>query len=85
MQSWLVSLGASKMTNPAEGKTYPQRGPMTREEFEAYFFGSTTIVGILQPATETRTFSSIEEAQGGRSMEESVAGCYYMYVLVRSQ
>lgn len=61
-----------------EGKSYPQHGPMTREEFVNYFFGSTTIVGILHSSPETAKFATIEEARGGRSWEESVAGCYYV-------
>ncbi len=63
----------------AEGKSYPQAGPMTRDEFAAYFFNSVTIVGVLHDSVvDAAQFSTIQDAMGGRSIEEAIAGCYYM-------
>ncbi|KAK8864491.1 hypothetical protein IAR55_001741 [Kwoniella newhampshirensis] len=59
------------------GRTYPQEGPMTHEAFVAYFFGSTTIVGIVQPSDQDIK-SDLESARGSRTWEECVAGCYYI-------
>jgi RimJ/RimL family protein N-acetyltransferase len=63
----------------AEGKTYPQAGPMTRDEFAAYFFNSVTIVGVLHDSeVDAAQFPTIQDAMGGRSIEEALAGCYYI-------
>jgi hypothetical protein len=48
---------------------------MTAEEFTAYFFNSTTIVGIVGDKKE-----SLEEAVAGRPIEEALGGAVYMYV-----
>lgn len=54
---------------------------MTREEFANYYFGSVTIVGILHDAeVDAATLTTMDDAIGGRSLEEAVAGCYYMCV-----
>lgn len=38
-----------------------------------------TIVGVLHDAeVDAAKFSSLEDAMGGRSVEEAIAGCYYM-------
>ncbi|CAK9781133.1 hypothetical protein CC85DRAFT_282495 [Cutaneotrichosporon oleaginosum] len=63
----------------AEGKTYPQEGPLTRDEFAAYFFNSVTIVGVLhEKEASAAQFPTLKEAMGGRSIEEAIAGCYYI-------
>lgn len=65
----------------SEGKTYPQQGPLTREEFANYFFGSVTIIGVLHDSTpDVTSVSTLEEAIAGRTLEEAIAGCYYMCV-----
>lgn len=60
-----------------EGKTYPQEGPLTLEEFTNYFFGAATIVAIFTP-TGAAAPATVEEARAGRSWEEAVGGCYYI-------
>lgn len=62
-----------------EGKSYPQEGPLTRDEFANYFFNSVTIVGILHDKeVDASSFARLQDAMGARSIEEAVAGCYYM-------
>jgi hypothetical protein len=52
---------------------------MTRDEFAAYFFNSVTIVGVLHDSeVDAAQFPTIQDAMGGRSIEEALAGCYYM-------
>lgn len=52
---------------------------MTKEEFTNYFFASTTIVGILSPASvDVASLTTVEAARAGRSWEECVGGCFYM-------
>jgi hypothetical protein len=65
----------------AEGKTYPQEGPMTFEQFDSYFFqtASSTIIGILHDHELKQIPTSLEEARGERTWEECVGGCNYMY------
>jgi hypothetical protein len=50
-----------------EGRTYPQEPPMSRGEFEAYFFARDVIVGI----GEERPGDGIED---GQVLEESAGG-----------
>jgi hypothetical protein len=72
-----------------DGRTYPQEAPMSRGEFEAYFFARDVIVGI----GEERLGDGIEDgnvlegeggsgalltAKGGREWTEVVAGFYYV-------
>ncbi|WWD17202.1 hypothetical protein CI109_101640 [Kwoniella shandongensis] len=59
------------------GRTYPQEGPLTYEAFVSYFFGSTTIVGIVQPS-DHEIKEDLEGARAGRKWEECVGGCYYI-------
>ncbi|WOO81161.1 L-azetidine-2-carboxylic acid acetyltransferase [Vanrija pseudolonga] len=62
-----------------EGKTYPQEDQMTREQFVAYFFNSTTIVAIVSPASvDVASLKTLEDARAGRSWEEVVGGVYYI-------
>lgn len=49
---------------------------MTRDEFVAYFFNSTTIVGMWTDMGGLP--AGIEGACNGRPWEEAVAGCYYI-------
>jgi hypothetical protein len=65
----------------AEGKTYPQEGPVTFEAFETYFFksASTTVVGITHNSSALPP--TLEAARSGNSWEDCVGGCYYMFVL----
>jgi hypothetical protein len=51
---------------------------MSRDDFVNYFFGSTTIVGILSAADAAGTQPSIDAARAGRSWEDCVGGCYYI-------
>lgn len=65
----------------AEGKTYPQEDQMTREQFVAYFFNSTTIVAIVSPSSvDVASLKTLEDARAGRPWEEVVGGVYYMLV-----
>jgi hypothetical protein len=50
---------------------------MTRDEFAAYFFNSVTIV-LHDSEVDAAQFPTIQDAMGGRSIEEALAGCYYM-------
>ncbi|KAJ9100557.1 hypothetical protein QFC21_003600 [Naganishia friedmannii] len=69
----------------AMGRTYPQRGPMTLEEFTGYFFGATTIIGIIGTSASTATTDgelvegvTLEQARAGREWKDCVGGCYYV-------
>jgi hypothetical protein len=53
---------------------------MGYEAYKAYFFSSTTIIGIVHPAPLDAPPQSVEEALGGRSIAEAIGGCNYMYV-----
>ncbi|WVW84020.1 hypothetical protein I302_106048 [Kwoniella bestiolae CBS 10118] len=59
------------------GRTYPQEGPLSLEGFTSYFFGSTTIVGVVQSAEE-EVKKTIGEALAGKKLEDALAGCYYI-------
>ncbi|WWC89230.1 uncharacterized protein L201_004148 [Kwoniella dendrophila CBS 6074] len=59
------------------GKTYPQEGPITLEGFITYFFGSTTIVGIVQSSNE-EIKQTIKDALVGKSLEDALGGTYYI-------
>jgi hypothetical protein len=61
-----------------EGRTYPQEGPMDYEAYKAYFFASTTIIGVLLPTPLDTPPASLDEAIGGRPVEEAIGGCNYM-------
>lgn len=52
---------------------------MTLDEFKNYFFGATTIIGVLSPAgTDPKTVQTLEDAHAGRDWKECIAGCYYI-------
>lgn len=58
---------------------------MDRQGFRGYFFNSTTIVAVVldkqkEAGDAEAKPKSIAEAVGGRSMEEAIGGCYYVYV-----
>ncbi|WVF71277.1 hypothetical protein IAT40_006080 [Kwoniella sp. CBS 6097] len=59
------------------GRTYPQSDRLDLDGFIAYFFSSTTIVGVVQPA-DAEVKPTIAEALVGRSVEEALGGCYYV-------
>lgn len=47
---------------------------MTAAEFTAYYFNSTTLVGIVTDGTK----ATLEEAIAGRRIEEALGGAVYM-------
>lgn len=70
-----------------EGRTYPQMGKLTTEQFAAYFFAEDCFVGLLDGATEgVRAAGSsgvdrekavtLEGVRAGRSYEEAVLGMF---------
>ncbi|GFZ43817.1 hypothetical protein JCM24511_01537 [Saitozyma sp. JCM 24511] len=61
-----------------DGRTYPQEGPMDYPAFIAYFFASTTIVGVVHTEPQTSVPQTLEEALGGRDPVEAIGGCYYI-------
>lgn len=72
-----------------DGRTYPQEPPMSRSEFEAYFFASDVIVGIgeerpkdgIEDGKELEKEGGIDAlltAKGDRDWSEVVAGFYYV-------
>lgn len=69
------------------GKTYPQEGPVDFEGFTSYFFGATTILGIVskEPQAEGREVAdataveaTLDELKDGRSWKECLGGTYYV-------
>jgi hypothetical protein len=72
--------GEHKLKSSVEGRTYPQEGPMGYEAYKAYFFSSTTIIGVVHPAPLDKLPQNIEEAMSGRSTEQAIGGCNYMCV-----
>lgn len=80
-RGWWERLVARKLIK-VEGRTYPQEG-MDQQGFRGYFFNSTTIVAVVldkETAGKGVKPDSIQEAIGGRSMEEAIGGCYYVQV-----
>ncbi|KAH9855989.1 hypothetical protein C2E23DRAFT_866553 [Lenzites betulinus] len=77
-----------------DGRTYPQEilpgESYTRAQFEAYFFAADILVAVLAlPSSDgavdvlagpdgTQVQIGLAEAVGGRTWEESIAGCYYV-------
>ncbi|KAI0827942.1 hypothetical protein BC628DRAFT_1366368 [Trametes gibbosa] len=77
-----------------DGRTYPQEilpgQCYTRAQFDAYFFAADILVAVTAPSSSDGAADSIDgpdgtqvqiafaEAVGGRSWEESIAGCYYV-------
>jgi hypothetical protein len=72
-----------------DGRTYPQEPPMSRSEFEAYFFARDVIVGIGEerPGDGVEDGKVLEEAggvnallaaKGDRDWTDVIAGFYYV-------
>ena len=73
-----------------DGRTYPQAPPMSRGEFEAYFFARDVIVGIGEERAGDETDDTVLEregargvdallvAKGGREWPDAMAGFYYV-------
>lgn len=86
---WLLSIFNDEL---ASGKTYPQEAPMTLDEFLNYFFGATTILGILTGGESTTGDKksvgkgevvtdakiTLDTVRGGRSWDVCFGGCFYM-------
>lgn len=51
---------------------------MGYEGYKAYFFSSATIIGVVFPDPPENAPATLEEAIGGRSLEEAIGGCNYM-------
>lgn len=52
---------------------------MTLDEFKNYFFGATTIIGVLSPkGTDPESVKTLEAAQAGREWKDIIGGCYYI-------
>lgn len=77
------------------GRTYPQEilqgDEYTQSAFESYFFAADAIVAIIgyddslfqsKPDGSVVT-QTVEEAQSGRTWEESLAGVYYVGVTLQ--
>jgi hypothetical protein len=73
-----------RLLGPAEGLTYPQRGPTTLESFSAYFYGGgTVIVGLVSGTDETEEEGEIEaipleEVRAGRDWDRCLGGFFYV-------
>ena len=71
-----------------DGRTYPQESPMSRNEFEAYFFARDVIVGIGEERPGDEEDGQVLEGDGGvnallvakgdRNWAEVIAGFYYV-------
>ena len=71
-----------------DGRTYPQELPMSRSEFEAYFFARDVIVGIGEERAGdeadgtvldgARGVNALLAAKGDRTWTDVVAGFYYV-------
>ncbi len=76
---------------PAEGITYPQDEPLSLEAFTTYYFGATTIVGIVSAGEMPEVMDAsvftedIETVRAGRGWKECIGGSVYMYVGRNSQ
>ena len=70
------------------GLTYPQEirpgEPYTLEAFQAYYFAADVLVAVIVGSANGEVTDgeevklSIEEAIHGKTLEESIAGCYYV-------
>lgn len=56
----------------------PARRAIHVREYLAYFFNSTTIIGVVHHELLENVPKTLEEAIGSRSPEEAIGGCYYM-------
>jgi len=71
-----------------DGRTYPQEAPMSRSEFEAYFFARDVIVGIGEERSGDEVDGQVLEGAGGvnallaargdTDWTEVIAGFYYV-------
>jgi hypothetical protein len=72
-----------------EGRTYPQESPMSRSEFEVYFFARDVIVGIGEDRSGKveadgtvlegeRGVNALLGAKGERNWVDVIAGFYYV-------
>lgn len=73
-----------------EGRTYPQKEPLTEDEFAGYFFSHDCFVGLLEEtnsvegdsrvdgAVERSETLTVEEVRQGRSWKDSVLGMFYV-------
>ncbi|GAA5831877.1 hypothetical protein JCM11251_003918 [Rhodosporidiobolus azoricus] len=71
-----------------EGKTYPQMGGMSEDEFSAYFFAADCFIGLLDVPTPELADAptgldrdegySLENVRAGRDWKECVLGMYYV-------
>ncbi|KAK4054762.1 hypothetical protein OIV83_000686 [Microbotryomycetes sp. JL201] len=73
-----------------EGRTYPQVGEQTFEQFAAYFFGADCFVGVLDVQTPEITSATVtgierdpqqvtlEGVRAGRDWKDCVLGMYYI-------
>ncbi|ORY85403.1 hypothetical protein BCR35DRAFT_302888 [Leucosporidium creatinivorum] len=70
-----------------EGRTYPQLGEQSFEQFAGYFFGSDCFIGLLDtppvglvegtPLDREHGYS-LEAVRAGRSWQEAVLGMFYI-------
>lgn len=70
------------------GLTYPQEirpgETYTLEAFQAYYFAADVLVAVIGGSADGEVTDgeevklSIEEAVSGKTLEESIAGCYYV-------
>lgn len=78
----------------AEGRTYPQLGELSEEQFAAYFFAEDCFVGLLDRATEGVRAAGergvdrekglgLEEVRAGRSYEECVLGMFCEFSITK--
>jgi len=75
-----------------EGRTYPQMGTLSIEQFAAYFFAEDCFVGLLDKATDGVRVAgatgldreksyTFEQARAGRSYEEAVLGMFCEHLI----
>ncbi|KDQ20009.1 hypothetical protein BOTBODRAFT_101861 [Botryobasidium botryosum FD-172 SS1] len=78
----LVALLHTEFVTELEiGFTYPQLGPISLDEFKAYFFARDVFVGIKAESGrigEKVDVSDVEEARNGRDWSECILGAYYV-------
>lgn len=52
---------------------------MTLDEFKNYFFGATTVIGVLSPAgTDPASVQTLDAAHASRDWKDCIGGCYYV-------
>lgn len=55
------------------GRTYPQEGPMSEEQFTAYFFSADVFIGLLGDEG-----TKVEDTRECKEWSARVAGFYYV-------